>query len=68
MRRALNGEAKFQSQRQGLGENPSVYQTRIDRYAKLSLLIDLSSGTPASMLFDSMNPYRKEACFEVATD
>jgi hypothetical protein len=68
MRRALNGEAKFQSQRQGLGESPSTYRARIDRYAKLSLLIDLSSGTPASTLFDSLNPYRKEARFEVVTD
>jgi len=68
MQRALNGEAKFQSQRQGLRESLSVYRARIDRYVKLSLLIDLSSGTPAATLFDSMNPYRKEARFENASD
>ena len=68
MRCALNGEAKFQSQRQGLGEDPSVYQARIDRYSKLSLLIDLNSGAPASTLFEAMNPYKKETRFEAAAD
>ncbi|KAF8348050.1 hypothetical protein F5887DRAFT_1071702 [Amanita rubescens] len=64
----MNGEAKFQTQRQGLGEDPSVYRTRIDRYSKLSLLIDLNSGTPASTLYEGMNPYKKETRFEATSD
>ena len=46
----MNGEAKFQGQRQDLGEDLSTYQARMDRYARLTLLIDLNSGTPASTL------------------
>ena len=68
MRCTLNGEVKFQSQRQGLGEDPSVYQAKIDQYLKLSLLIDLNSGMPASTLFEAMNPYKKETHFEAAAD
>ena len=56
VRRAMNSETKFQGQRQDLGEDPSTYRARMDRYARLTLLIDLNSGTPASTLFDRMNP------------
>ena len=48
----MNGKTKFQGQRQDLGEDPSTYRARMDRYARLTLLIDLNSGMPASTLFD----------------
>ncbi|KAF8348986.1 hypothetical protein F5887DRAFT_1071141 [Amanita rubescens] len=56
IRCTLSGEEKFATLRKDPGETSHTYHARLDW------------GAPASVLFEQMNPYKRETCFEDKDD